>query len=223
MIREPALLGGIQRRMNVLLIDGHPDEGRFASHLLDIYQAALPPEAKISRVNVRDLEFTPNLKHGYLKRTDWEPDITALAEKLDACDHAVFAFPMWWGSEPAMLKGLIDRLFLPGFTYQFHEGETLWEKMLEGRSADVIATMDTPPFFLRLLYRNPIINRWKGQVLGFVGFAPVRFLACGVIREGGAEKNLAKWTTRIEKMARSIRVKSPEKKQARLKAFLNQE
>lgn len=206
--------------MNILLVDGHPDEGRFSSHLLDIYQSALPEGATITRVNVREMAFTPNLRHGYLKRTDWEADITALAEKFDDCDHVVFAFPMWWGSEPAELKGLIDRLFLPGFMYQFHEEGMMWDKLFEGRSADVIATMDTPPLFLRLLYGNSIIKRWKGQVLGFVGFSPVRFLACGPIKDGGAEKALAKWSAKIRKMATTIRPKSPEKKQMRLLPFL---
>lgn len=209
--------------MNVLLIDGHPDEGRFSSHLLDLYQAALPDGTEIKRVNVRDMEFTPVLRHGYLKRTDWEPDVLSLAEKFDACDHAVFAFPMWWGAEPAELKGLIDRLFLPGFMYQFRDGNALWDKYLEGRSADVIVTMDTPPFFLRLLYGNSILRRWKGQVLGFVGFRPVRFLACGAVKDGAAEKNIGKWKPKIEAMARSIRIKSPEKKKARLAAFLGQD
>ncbi|MEM1051494.1 MAG: NAD(P)H-dependent oxidoreductase [Pseudomonadota bacterium] len=207
--------------MNILLIDGHPDEGRFSSHLLDIYQAAIPFGTQITRVNVRDMEFTPILRHGYLKRTEWEPDIQSLAEKFDECDHVVFAFPMWWGSEPAELKGLIDRLFLPGFMYQFHEEGMMWDKYLQGRSADVIATMDTPPFFLRLLYGNAIIRRWKGQILGFVGFKPVRFLPCGHIKNGGAEKEISKWRGKIEAMAKSIRPKSPEKKQARLAAFLD--
>lgn len=207
--------------MNILMVDGHPDEGRFSSHLLDLYERALPETCTITRINVRDLEFTPILRHGYLKRTDWEPDIQSLAAAFDNCDHAVFAFPMWWGAEPAELKGLIDRLFLPGFMYQFRDGSSLWDKYLEGRSADVIATMDTPPLFLRLLYGNSIIHRWKKQVLGFVGFAPVRFLACGPIKNGGAEKNLEKWTRKIERMAGSIRAKSPEKKQSRLAAFLD--
>ncbi len=207
--------------MNVLLIDGHPDEGRFSSHLLDLYERALPTEYTVTRVAVRDMKFTPILRHGYLKRTEWETDIQALAEKFDACDHAVFAFPMWWGAEPAELKGLIDRLFLPGFMYQFHDKGAMWDKYLEGRSADVIATMDTPPFFLRLLYKNSIIHRWKGQVLGFVGFKPVRFLACGAIKDGNAEKGIGKWSRKIEKMARSIGPKSPEKKTLRLAEFLN--
>jgi len=206
--------------MNVLLVDGHPDEGRFSSHLLDLYERALPDTCHVTRINIRDLEFTPILRRGYLQRTAWEADIDSLAQAFDDCDHAVFAFPMWWGAEPAELKGLIDRLFLPGFMYQFRAGSSLWDKYLEGRSADVIATMDTPPFFLRLLYGNSIIHRWKKQVLGFVGFAPVRFLVCGPIKNGGVEKNIAKWTTRIERMAGSFRAKSPEKKTKRLAAFL---
>lgn len=208
--------------LNILLIDGHPDEGRFASHLLDLYQEALPNDCTVTRVNVRDMEFTPILRHGYLKRTDWEADITALAEKFDACDHAAFAFPMWWGAEPAELKGLIDRLFLPGFMYRFHENSALWDKLLEGRSADVIATMDTPPFFLRLLYGNSIIRRWKGQILGFVGFRPVRFMACGPIKDGAAEKNHEKWKKKVFRMASSIAPRNREKKQARLSPFLGE-
>lgn len=209
--------------MNVLLIDGHPDTGRYCSHLIDIYEAALPPGCDVTRVAVRDMEFTPNLRHGYRKRTDWEPDITAFAEKLDACDHAVFVFPMWWGAEPAMLKGLLDRVFLPGFTFAYHDDDTWWDRNMEGRSADVIITMDTPPIFLRLAYGNSIIQRWKKQVLGFCGMKPVRILPLGQVKFGGAEKNAAKWTAKIEKLARSVRQAAPEKKQARLAAFLGRE
>jgi len=30
------------------------------------------------------MAFTPNLAHGYRKRTDWESDVAAFAEALDA-------------------------------------------------------------------------------------------------------------------------------------------
>lgn len=209
--------------MNILLLDGHPDDGRLTSSLLDIYEAAIPENATVNRIAVRDQSFTPNLKHGYAKRTDWEADIHRVAEALDACDHLVVAFPMWWGSEPAELKGLLDRVLLPGFAFAYHDDDPWWDRLLAGRSADVIATMDTPPLFLRLAYGNALIRRWKGQVLGFVGFKPVRVLACGPIRDGGIEKNMAKWTGKIIKMARSIRPKAPEQKTARLEAFLSPE
>lgn len=207
--------------MNVLLIDAHPDEGRYCSHLLEVYRTALPSHAEVTLVALRDLTFDPNLAHGYRKRTEWEPDLKQLAEALDACDHVVFAFPMWWGAEPATLKGLLDRLFLPGFTFAYHEQDTWWDRNMVGRSADVIITMDTPPFFLRLAYGNSIIQRWKKQVLGFAGFKPVRILPLGQVKFGGAERHTAKWTGKVRNLAQTIRQAEPAKKQPRLAAFLS--
>lgn len=206
--------------MNVLLLDGHPDEGRLTTHLLDIYERALPSNTEVARFAVRDLAFSPVLRHGYRKRTEWEPDLARLAEALDACDHLVVAFPMWWGSEPAELKGLVDRLFLPGFTFAYHKDDPWWDRLMAGRSADVLATMDTPPFVLRWYYGNPLVRRWKGQVLGFCGFAPVRMLALGPSDEKQVAKRLAGWENRIAKLAGSIRAKKPEQKSARLATFL---
>ena len=206
--------------MNVILLDGHPDKDRLGSHLLDTYQDALPSEVEVTRIAVRDLTFEPILRYGYAKRTDWEPDVRRVAEAIDTCDHIAIAFPMWWGGEPAELKGLLDRVLLPGFAFAYHVDDPWWDKLLEGRSADVIATMDTPPFFLRLVYGNPLIKRWRKQVLGFCGFKPVRFLACGPTNKGGAEKNLPKWEANIRRLARSIKQASPEKKVLRLEAFL---
>lgn len=207
--------------MRVLLLDGHPDEGRFSSHLLDIYQAALPKDCQVERVAVREMSFTPILRHGYAKRTEWEPDLQSLAEKLDDCDHLVVAFPMWWGAEPAELKGLLDRLLLPGFAFAYHEDDPWWDKLFAGRSADVIVTMDTPAIFLRFAYGNAIVKRWKKQVLGFCGFDPVRIQVCSPIKQGGIEKGFQKWQSKIERMARSIQPRSPSKKQPRLQKFLN--
>jgi len=206
--------------MKVLLLDGHPDQGRLISDLLDVYQKSLPDSAEVTRVAVRDLKFSPILRHGYAERTEWEPDLLPLAEALDACDHLVIAFPMWWGAEPAGLKGLIDRLFLPGFTFAYHDDDPWWDKLMVGRSADLMATMDTPPFVLKFYHGNPLMRRWKGQVLGFVGFAPVRTLALGPVGERTAPRSLARWEAKIATMARSIKAKAPEKKEPRLATFL---
>lgn len=207
--------------MNILLIDGHPDTGRYVTHLLDIYEESVPASCSVERVALRDLHFSLNLKHGYRQRTEWEPDILALARKLDACDHLVFAFPFWWGAEPAIVKGLLDRMFLPGFTFAYHENDTWWDKHMLGRSADAIITMDTPPWFHRLAHGNAVVHRWKKQVLGFTGFKPVRILPLGQVKFGGAQKHADKWTGAVRRLAQTIRQAQPELKQARLEGFLN--
>ncbi len=206
--------------MKVLVLDGHPDKGRLTTHLLDTYCQALPASVEVTRVAVRELVFSPILRRGYNKRTEWEPDLARLAEAIDACDHLVVAFPLWWGGEPAEMKGLIDRIFLPGFMFAYHTEDPWWDRLMAGRSADVIVTMDTPPLFLRLAYGNAVIRRWKGQVLGFVGFAPVRMLTFGPVGKGSADKKIDKWQKKIERLARSAQPKAPEKKQPRLAAFL---
>lgn len=190
--------------MRVLILDGHPDDGRLTSHLLDVYQAALGNSAQVERIAVRDLAFEPNLRRGYKAVQPLEPDLERVAAAIAACDHLVVGFPMWWGSEPAQLKGLIDRVLLPGFAFRYHKDDPFWDRLLAGRSADAIITTDTPSWYLWLAYGNPVVRRWRGQIFGFCGFKPVRILKLGPVRHGGAEKNIAAWRRKVERLAASV-------------------
>lgn len=189
--------------MRVLILDGHPDDGRLASHLLDTYQAALGDGIEVERIAVRDLAFDPNLRRGYQEVQPLEPDLERVAAAILACDHLVVGFPMWWGSEPAQLKGLIDRVLLPGFAFRYHQDDPFWDRLLTGRSADAIISTDTPSWYLRFAYGNPVVRRWRGQILGFCGFKPVRIVKFGPVRHGGAGKNIGAWRRKIERLAAS--------------------
>jgi NAD(P)H dehydrogenase (quinone) len=171
--------------MKICAIDGHPDHGRLSSALLDRYldAAARASGATAERFAVRDMKFDPVLHHGYQKRQDWEPDLERFAESLKACDHLALAFPMWWGGMPASLKGLFDRVFLPGVAFKYHQDDPFWDRLLAGRSADVLITSDTPRWFLRFRYGDPLIKQLKGQILGFSGFKPVRTRVFSPIRK----------------------------------------
>ena len=189
--------------MRCLVIDGYPDSGRLVTALLDGYVAALPGGTEIDRFAVRDLAFDPVLHRGYAEDQPLEPDLRRLADAVLACDHLVLAFPMWWGAEPAPLKGLLDRLLLPGWAFRYHRDDPMWDRLLAGRSADLIVTMDTPPWYLRLAYGDAVIKRWKRQVLGFTGFKPVRVFRFGPTRQGGTEKGLVRWNASLARAAAS--------------------
>ncbi len=187
--------------MQVLLIDGHPDRDRLSAHLLDGYAAALPEGTQMTRLAIRDLDFEPNLRRGYAEIQELEPDLERAFAMIRDCDHLVLAFPLWWGGEPARLKGFWDRVMLPGAAFRDHDDDPGWDRLLTGRSADVIVTMDTPPLFLRLAWLDPIGRRLQQLVLGFVGFAPIRLHYFGPVKNGGAERSLPRWRARLERAA----------------------
>ena len=187
--------------MNVLIIDGHPDQTRLLSHLLDHYQQSLSTEVTARRINLRDLTFDPNLRRGYAGSQNWEPDLIRVADAIAACDHLVIGFPLWWGAEPALLKGLLDRVILPGFAFQYHRENPWWDRLLCGRSADLIVTMDTPPWYLKLVYGDAVIRRWRSQILGFCGFRPIRQYRFGPTRRGSAKKCAKSWKGQLARAA----------------------
>ncbi len=190
--------------LNILVLDAHPDKGRLTHHLLDFYCGHLPASAKINTIAIRDLKFDPVLHHGYSKFQPWEDDLQKVADAIQACDHLVIAFPMWWGSEPAPLKGLLDRILLPGFAFTYRSNSVMWDKLLSGRSADLIITMDTPPWYLRSVFGDPIGKKWRKQILGFCGFQPVRLFRCGMTRRGYAKKNMESWKEELKMAAQTV-------------------
>jgi len=187
--------------MHVLILDGHPDERRLVSALLDHYAGSLQPGATVQRIAVRDLSFDVNLRRGYGADQDWEADLHDVGAAVTACDHLVVGFPLWWGGEPARLKGLLDRVVLPGFAFRYRKRGPFWDRLLAGRSADVIVTMDTPPWYLRAVYGDPVGRRWRRQVLGFCGFDPVRVFRFGPTRRGEAKQRIEGWQAQVAKAA----------------------
>ena len=73
---------------------------------------------------------------------------------------------------PALLKGLIDRVFLPGVAFKHHQGSSRWDRLLAGRSAEPLVTMDTPPWYCRWVQRGPGHLQMQKTILGFSGIRP---------------------------------------------------
>lgn len=45
-------------------------------------------------------------------------DVAASVAELNKCDALVFVYPTWWFNVPAVLKGWLDRTFLPGVAFK---------------------------------------------------------------------------------------------------------
>ncbi len=123
-----------QKKKNILIINGHPDSESYNFALAQAYKTgAVSGGAVVEEIILRDLQFNPILNYGYRKRTTQEPDLEAAWKKIVWADHLVFVYPVWWGSTPALLKGFIDRVFLPGFAFRKKENSFIEIKRKETR------------------------------------------------------------------------------------------
>lgn len=163
----------------ILILDGHPAEHSLSRTFADAYaEAARAKGHDVRTVHLSDLEFDTDFGQGnYHDFKPLEPVLEQVLQDFEWSDHLVLTTPMWWGGLPAKLKGLIDRMFIPGRTFDTRNPNKLGlpAPMLRGRTARVIITSDTPGWFMRLAYRRALIHQMRGQVLGFVGFNPTRF------------------------------------------------
>ena len=188
----------------ILIILGHPDSSSFCGALVDSYEkGAKAAGHEVEKICVGDLSFDPILHKGYSEIQPLEPDLLDLQAAIKKADHLVFVYPIWWGAPPALLKGVFDRIFLPGFAFRFHEGSsTVWDRLLSKRSARLLVTMDTPPWYYRLVYRMPGHNQMKRTILEFCGVKPVSVSSFGPVKSSSAEKR-ERWLCAADALGRS--------------------
>lgn len=189
----------------VLVINGHPDKESFNYALAEAYiKGANKAGAILSQINISELKFDPNLKFGYRKRMELEPDLIDAIDKIKKADHIVWVFPLWWYSFPALMKGFIDRVFLPGITYQPIEGKPFPKKLLKGKTAHIIITADTPKWYNFLVMKNPAINQLKKGTLQFCGVNPVKVTYIATIKNSTVSFR-KKWLEKIAALGEKVK------------------
>jgi putative NADPH-quinone reductase len=184
----------------ILIINGHPDRESLNFAIAEAYKkGAVSSGYEVKEIVVRDLNFNPNLQFGYRKRTELEKDLLESQDKIKWAEHIVWIYPVWWGSIPAILKGFIDRVFLPGFAFEKRENSVWWDKLLTNKTARIISTLDQPVWYYWLVYRRPSYHAMKSLTLEFCGIKPVRTTTIGPIRL--SKENYRKnWLNKIEKL-----------------------
>jgi len=189
----------------ILIINGHPDKESFCAELAKQYKnGADKSGAECNLINLTDLNFAPVLQYGYRKRTDLEPDLQNVWELISNADQLVFVYPNWWGTYPALLKGFIDRVFLPGYAFEYQEKSPFPKKLLSGKSARLIVTTDTPNWYYSLVYRKPGHNSMKKSVLGFCGIKPVKISTFGPVKNSTEIKRKS-WLEKVEKLGKELK------------------
>ncbi|PTQ68891.1 NAD(P)H-dependent oxidoreductase [Celeribacter persicus] len=185
----------------IYILNGHPAANSLSRTLAESYARAAEAAGYDLRIHhLSDLHFDMDFERaGYKDIKPLEPDLEEVLAHIDWAEHVVLFTPMWWGSLPAKLKGLIDRAFLPGRAFDTRHPNRFGmpRPMLTGRSGRVVITSDTPTWFLWLAYRNPVAATLKGHILGFVGIKPVKLTQLAGASEATPGK-VVRWRKKVE-------------------------
>lgn len=189
-----------------VVLNGHPAPNSLSKHFAETYAATIRSSgAQVRQFDLSDMDFDPDFGQGsYSNFKSLEPDLEKFLQALEWCDHFVIATPMWWGGPPALLKGLFDRVLIPGRTFDTKKVKMgMPTPMLGGRTAQVIITSDTPMWALRLLYGRAMIRNLHGQVLKFIGFSPKRPIYFAGA-SGAKEQQVQRWESFVRSTALRI-------------------
>lgn len=168
---------------NILILNGHPDAA--SKGLCHALAEAYAEGAREAGHNVQHLVVAA-LDFGFLhSQAEFEgatapPAIVAVQEQIRWANHLVVVFPLWLGDMPAVLKAFFEQALRPGFAFT-HRASGFPVMHLKGRSARIVITMGMPALVYRWYFRAHGLKNLKRNVLGFVGFSPVRDTVLGSV------------------------------------------
>ncbi len=183
---------------------GHPNTQTLTGRLADAYElGALQAGHEVRRQNIGEMQFDPILHNGYKTIQELEPDLKTFQQNVRWADHVLILYPNWWATMPALLKGLIDRAWLPGFAFRFHKKDPWWDKLLKGKSARIIILANTYPWVTRFFFGD-FTNELARATLEFSGIYPVRIKVFAPSEKASAAKH-TEWIRIMQKLGAAAR------------------
>lgn len=186
----------------IVVLCGHPDADTFTGNILDQYQAAAEEAGhEVKRFNLGALQFDPILHKGYKEIQALEPDLLTLQDAIRECDHLVIGYPNWWCTMPALLKGLFDRFWLPGFAFNFNKETKKIEQHLKGKTGRVFILSGSHSPFKTWWQFGDYTNEIQYGILEFAGIK-THVSAYGPCQRV-TDKTREKWTKQVQALGKA--------------------
>lgn len=156
------------------IILAHPRKNSFNHAIAHAAEEVLLAEGvKVFFHDLYEENFPPVLPDGEEKRDVKLPSIIGQhCEEIKSVDGIIVVHPNWWGQPPAILTGWIDRVFRPGVTYRFIEGdqgEGIPQGLLKAHIAMVFNTANTSAKREMQLFKDPLQTLWQNCIFGLCG------------------------------------------------------
>jgi putative NADPH-quinone reductase len=136
--------------MRVLVVYCHPCPDSFTAAVRDRALEALHKAGHETRlIDLYAEGFNPVIsaeeRRGYHTPGENERPVAEHLERLRWAEGLIFVYPTWWYGLPAMLKGWLDRVFVPHATFKMPErGKPIARVMTNIRLVGAISTLGSP-------------------------------------------------------------------------------
>ena len=146
--------------MQALLVLAHPDPNSFNHALAQRAKTTL--EANGHTVHLLDLNrlgfaaaMSADERRAYHSEQPLlDPLVAEHARLVKECEALVFIYPTWWSAMPAILKGWLDRVLVPGVGFGFDEDGKVVPGLGHVRHLIGISTYGSPRLYVRLMNDN---------------------------------------------------------------------
>lgn len=95
-----------------------------------------------------------------------------IREKIEWADELIFVHPVWWTSQPAILKNFIDNNFTSGFAFEYQDDGK--PRGLLNKNARIFVTADSPKFmmiflkpFMKMVFVKAVLDFCNVKTLNF--------------------------------------------------------
>ncbi len=194
--------------MKVMIIYAHPYEKSFNNAILEKIQKGLKENNnEIDILDLNEDNFNPVLDKEslavYSKGESKDPKVKQYQDRIKNAEYLFFVFPIWWTTMPAILKGFIDKVFLPLFAFK---KEKIFPKpyLKHFKGAAVFTTMSSPKFYYSCFLKSPIKRTLIKGTLKFCGIKKVKWFSFASI-DNSTDKKREKWLLKAEKIVANIK------------------
>lgn len=156
-----------------LVVLAHPLPESFAASVARTVVEALEEQGHV--VDLLDLyaeDFDPRLsaseRAAYMEPGYQPTEVSGMVERLQAADGLVLVFPQWWFNLPAIMKGFIDRILVPGVAFEHDKaGGRIVPLLTHIRTLWVVTSTGSPWWVVHLYMGNPLKRILKRGVAAF--------------------------------------------------------
>lgn len=196
--------------MRILVVLSHPVPESFGTAVFRHFVAALEKAGhEVRPLDLYALGFDPAMspdgRRRYMERDLNRDGIEEHLEHLRWAEGLVLIYPTWWYSLPAMLKGWLDRVFVPYETFELREAlNPILGKLPNIRLVGGISTYGSPRWWIRWVVRDP------GRQVIMRGLVPLCHPRCRTFWLGhyrmdhSTPKTRSAFLARVERLAGSL-------------------